>query len=55
MLLPKMLISFDISHRYGKKIFAPYRIVILKNGIIEEQGSPSELLEKDNFYLRIIR
>jgi ATP-binding cassette subfamily B protein len=46
--------TFVVAHRVST-VKNVDRIVILKNGRIEEQGSPSELLEKDNFYSRIAR
>ena len=46
--------TFVVAHRVST-IKNVDRIVILKNGRITEQGSPSELLEKDNFYSRIAR
>jgi ATP-binding cassette subfamily B protein len=46
--------TFVVAHRVST-IKNVDRIVILKNGRITEQGSPSELLKKDNFYSRIVR
>ncbi|MGD1041908.1 MAG: ABC transporter ATP-binding protein [Sedimentisphaerales bacterium] len=45
--------TFIVAHRVST-IKNVDRIVILKNGRITEQGSPSELLQKDNFYSRIV-
>ncbi len=45
--------TFVVAHRVST-IKNVDRIVILKNGRITEQGSPSELLQKDNFYSRIV-
>lgn len=45
--------TFIVAHRVST-IKNVDRIVILKNGRIAEQGSPSELLQRDNFYSRIV-
>jgi ATP-binding cassette, subfamily B, bacterial len=46
--------TFVVAHRVST-VKNVDRIVILQNGRITEQGSPSELLQKDNFYSRIVR
>ncbi len=52
--LMKNRTTFVVAHRIST-IKNVDRIIILKNGRITETGSPSELLEKDNFYSRTVR
>jgi len=52
--LMKNRTTFIVAHRVSTTKNAD-KVVILKNGRITEQGSPAELLAKDNFYSNAFR
>ena len=45
--------TFEVAQNYQRKY--PDKIVLLKDGVVKEQGNPKELLEKDSIFKDMVQ